>query len=70
MRGKANCHDNAAVETFFKKIKAELILHWSWETRRQPETNILQYLNDFYNPRRQHSTRKGKSPVAFERQVA
>ena len=26
MSGKGNCYDNAAVETFFKTIKAELIL--------------------------------------------
>ena len=25
MSGKGNCYDNAAVETFFKTIKAELI---------------------------------------------
>ena len=25
MSGKGNCNDNAAVETFFKTIKAELI---------------------------------------------
>ena len=27
MSGKGNCYDNAAVETFFKTIKAELIWH-------------------------------------------
>lgn len=26
--GKGNCYDNAAVETFFKTIKAELIWRW------------------------------------------
>jgi len=26
MSSKGNCYDNAAVETFFKTIKAELIL--------------------------------------------
>jgi len=25
MSGKGNCYDNAAIETFFKSIKAELI---------------------------------------------
>jgi len=25
MSGKGNCYDNAAIETFFKTIKAELI---------------------------------------------
>jgi putative transposase len=70
MSGKGNCYDNAAVETFFKTIKAELIWRRSWETRRQTETAIFQYINGFYNPRRRHSALGWKSPVAFERKVA
>ena len=61
---------NAAVETFFKTIKAELVWRRPWETRRQAETAIFQYINGFYNPRRRHSTLGWKSPVAFERKVA
>ena len=70
MSGKGNCYDNSAVETFFKKIKAELIWRRSWQTRRQAETAIFQYINGFYNPRRRHSALGWKSPVAFERKVA
>ncbi|MDO5703713.1 MAG: IS3 family transposase [Paracoccus sp. (in: a-proteobacteria)] len=70
MSGKGNCYDNAAVETFFKTIKAELIWRRTWETRRQAETAIFQYINGFYNPRRRHSALGGTSPLAFERQVA
>ena len=70
MSGKGNCYDNAAVETFFKTIKAELIWRHSWETRRQAEMAIFEYINGFYNPRRRHSTLGWKSPVAFERKVA
>ena len=40
MSGKGNCYDNAAVETFFKTIKAELIWRRTWETRRQAETAL------------------------------
>ena len=61
---------NAAVATFFKKIKAELIWRRSWETRRQANIAIFQYINGFYNPRRHHSALGWKSPVAFERKVA
>ena len=70
MSGKGNCYDNAAIETFFKAIKAELIWRRSWETRRQAETAIFQYINGFYNPRHRYSALGGKSPVAFERKVA
>jgi transposase InsO family protein len=62
-------HDNAAIETFFKTIKAELIWRRSWETRRQAEAAIFQYINGFFNSRRRHSTLGGKSPLAFEQQV-
>ncbi|GAA4226130.1 hypothetical protein GCM10022290_32910 [Sagittula marina] len=61
---------NAAVETFFKTIKAELIWRRSWETRRQAQMAIFEYINGFYNPRRRHSALGWKSPVAFERKVA
>jgi transposase InsO family protein len=67
---KGNCYDNAAVETFFKTIKAELIWRDTWETRRQAEMAIFEYINGFYNPRCCHSTLGWKSPVAFERKVA
>jgi putative transposase len=70
MSGKGNCYDDAAVETFFKTIKAELIWRRSWETRRHAEIAIFEYINGFYNPRRRHSALDWKSPVAFERKVA
>ncbi len=41
MSGKGNCYDNAAVEAFFKTIKAELIWRHPWETRRQAEMAIF-----------------------------
>ena len=70
MSGKGNCYDNAAVETFFKTIKAELIWRYRWPTRRQAQTAIFQYINGFYNPRRRHSYLGGISPLAFEAKAA
>ncbi len=70
MSGKGNCYDNAAMETFFKTIKAELIWRHSWQTRRAVEVAIFEYINGFYNPRRRHSALGWKSPLAFERKVA
>jgi putative transposase len=46
--------------------KAELIWRNRWETRRQAEGVIFQYINGFYNPRRRHLSLGGKSPLAFE----
>jgi putative transposase len=82
MSWKGDCYDNSMVETFFKSIKAELIWRTRWDTRRQAEGAIFQYINGFYNPRRRHSSLGGKSPVshvqayavrqslAFERRAA
>jgi transposase InsO family protein len=70
MRGKGNCCDTAAVETFFKTIKAERIWRRSRHTPRQAEMAIFEYMNGFYNPRRRHSALGWKSPVAFEQKVA
>lgn len=70
MSGTGNCYDNAAVETFFKTIKAEMLWQRSWRTRRDAEVAIFEYINGFYNPRRRHSALGWKSPLAFERKVA
>ena len=70
MNGLCNGYDNAAIETLFKTIKAKQNWRRSWETRRQAETAIFQYIYGFYNPRRRHLALGGKSPLAFERQVA
>jgi transposase InsO family protein len=47
MSGAGNCYDYAVVETFFKTIKAELL----WQTRRDAEIAVINYINGFYNPR-------------------
>jgi len=70
MSGNGNCYDNAAMETFFKTIKAELIWRHSWQTRRAVEIAIFEYINGFYNPRRKHSALGWKSPLAFEQLAA
>lgn len=51
MSGTGNCYDNAAVETFFKTIEAELLWQWSWRSRRDAELAIFDYTNGSYNPR-------------------
>lgn len=70
MSGKGNCFDNAAVEAFFKSLKAEWLWRQNWPTRRQATAAIFQYINGFYNPRRRHSYLGGISPLAFEARVA
>lgn len=69
MSGKGNCYDNAAVETFFKSLKAELIWRNQYETRALAQSDLFSYINGFYNPRRRHSYLGNISPVKFESSV-
>ena len=43
------------VETFFKTIKSELIWQVAWQSRKQAENAVAQYIDGFYNPVRRHS---------------
>ena len=60
----------ATVESFFKSLKAELVWRRNWQTRREVEVALFEYINGFYNPRRKHSAIGWKSPVAFEHRAA
>jgi len=53
-----------------KSLKAELIWRRTWQTRREVELAIFEYINGFYNPRRRHSAIGWKSPVAFKKIAA
>ena len=70
MRGKGNCYDHSAVESFFKSLKAEMVWRRNWQTRRKVETALFEYINAFHNPRRKHSALGWKSPMAFEKKAA
>jgi len=70
MSGKGNCYDNAAVETFFKSLKAELIWRMNLQTREQTENALFGYINRFYNPKRRHSYLGNISPMQFELKAA
>jgi putative transposase len=67
MSGKGNCYDNAAVETFFKTLKAELVWRHTWATGAHVSYALFQYINYFYNTRRKNLAIGGTSPVKFER---
>ena len=67
MSGRGNCYDNSMVETFFKTIKSELIWQVAWQSRKQAENAVAQYIDGFYNPVRRHSSLGFKSPISVER---
>jgi transposase InsO family protein len=64
---RANCWDNACVESFFHTLKTEMIYHEDFETREEAHRAIFEWVEAFYNRQRLHSTLGYKSPVDFER---
>lgn len=68
MSGRGNCYDNAPVESFFGKLKTELVNHALYRTRQEAMTDIFFYLEGFYNRSRRHTALGHLSPVAFEAQ--
>jgi len=70
MGSKGDCYDNAAMESFFKTIKSELVWQTTFLSRKQANDMIGKYIEGFYNPHRRHSTLGYLSPVQFEKMAA
>jgi putative transposase len=66
MSRKANCYDNAAMESFWSTLKLELIYRRQFATRVQAQTEIFAFIEGFYNRTRLHSSLNFLSPVDFE----
>ncbi len=66
MSRKGDCWDNAVAESFFATIKTEIKPLHLWKTRDEARTEIFQYIEGWYNPRRRHSANRYRSPVDFE----
>ena len=67
MSRKANCWDNAPMESFFKTLKVERVHQLRYQTRDQARSDIVNWIEGFYNSRRLHSALNYQSPVQFER---
>jgi putative transposase len=70
MGSVGDCYDNAVAETFFATIKKELVHRRSWPTRQELTSEVFEYIEGFYNPRRRHSTLGMLSPADFEAEHA
>ena len=66
MSKKGCCCDNAVAESFFGSLKQERV-HWrSYQTRREAQQDILNYITMWYNSHRLHSYLGYQSPSNFE----
>jgi len=66
MSRKANCYDNASMESFWSTLKVELVYRRNFVGHRQARSEIFDYIECFYNRRRSHSALNYRSPVDFE----
>lgn len=66
MSRKGDCWDNAPSESFFATLRAELVDDERYLTASAAETSIGDYIENFYNVERLHSTLDYVSPIEFE----
>ena len=68
MSRKGNCWDNAVMESFFSRLKVELIYPENYRTVEEVRAGIFEYIELFYNRTRRHSAIGYLSPNDYEQQ--
>ncbi|WP_456791509.1 IS3 family transposase [Bradyrhizobium sp. USDA 4506] len=68
MSRKADCYDNAPMESFFHTLKTELVHHRDY--RAQAMRDVFAYIEGFYNRTRLHSAIGYATPIEMERKAA
>jgi putative transposase len=66
MSRKGNCWDNAVAESFFGTLKGELVDHEEYASRAAATASVGDYMENFYNVERRHTTIGNISPMEFE----
>ncbi len=66
MSRKADCWDNAPMESFFASLKKELVHDANFATRAEARAAICEYVEVFYNNQRLHSSLGYVSPAEYE----
>jgi putative transposase len=69
MSRKAECWDNAVVESFFGTMKEELVYRRSWGSDAELRAAVAEYITCFYNAKRLHSTLGYVSPMEYEEEA-
>jgi putative transposase len=65
MSRKGDCYDNAVAESFFSTLKTELATP-RWSSHVAAYRAVAAYIDQFYNPRRLHSSAGYRSPLEAE----
>ncbi len=66
MSRRGNCYDNACAESFWGRLKVELVYRQHYRTRSEAQTAIFEFFECFYSPTRHHSALDYVSPDAPE----
>jgi putative transposase len=69
MSRKADCYDNAPMESFFHTLKTELVHHQHYATKEQAKRDIFAYIEGYYNRTRRHSAIGYTSPIQMEQKA-
>jgi putative transposase len=70
MSRKADCYDNAPMESFFHTLKTELVHHRNYKTRAEAQRDIFAFIEGFYNRTRLHSALRYIAPIEMELKAA
>ncbi|WP_157576166.1 IS3 family transposase, partial [Pseudoalteromonas sp. SW0106-04] len=70
MSRKSNCWDNAVMESFFSRMRVELLYGEKFNSLQEIKSCILEYIEIFYNRVRQLSTPGYVSPYECEAEYA
>jgi len=61
-----DCYDNAPMESFWGSMQIELLNRQKWKTKIELSIAIADYIENFYNPIRRHSSIDYLTPNEFE----
>jgi putative transposase len=61
-----DCYDNAPMESFWGSMQIELLNRQRWTTRVELSTAMAEWIVEFYNPQRRHSSLGYLTPDEFE----
>ena len=67
MSRKGNCWDNAAMESFFSRLKVEEVFAQSYVNLDEVYSSVFEYIELFYNRVRKHSANDYSSPAEYEK---
>jgi putative transposase len=70
MSRKADCYDNAPMESFFHTLKTELVHHRNYNTRAEAQRDLFAFIEGFYNRTRLHSAIGYIAPIEMELNAA